>query len=210
MPTATTGFDWKKVIGVLAPTLGTALGGPLGGMAFSQIAAAVLGPEAGATATPDQVQSALVNGQLTGEQILALKQADRDFEVKMKEFDVKLVELNNTQDLAYVADTDNARKSFSANENVFVLGVCILVGFAVLMGLVLTGCFYLMTGKVSVDAAMLTACAGMIGTVVGYVAANAQQVVSFFFGSSKGSKDNGDRLGAALTQSLNQQATAAK
>jgi hypothetical protein len=38
----------------------------------------------------------------------------------------------------------------------------------------------------------------LIGTVVGYVAANAQQVVGYFFGSSKGSADKTDALAAAV------------
>ena len=38
----------------------------------------------------------------------------------------------------------------------------------------------------------------LIGTVVGYVAANVQQVMGYFFGSSKGSADKTDALVAAV------------
>lgn len=38
-------------------------------------------------------------------------------------------------------------------------------------------------------------CSWLIGTVIGYVSAKAQQVTSYSFGSNKGSKDSGDRIG---------------
>jgi hypothetical protein len=39
---------------------------------------------------------------------------------------------------------------------------------------------------------------GFLGTVVGYVAANAQQVVSYFFGSSRGSQDKSAAMAEAI------------
>jgi hypothetical protein len=191
-------FDWKSLVGGIAPVLGTALGGPLGGVAIKVIADKLLGnPDASET----DVAAALSQG-LTGEQVVALKAAENDFALKMKEMDIDVLKINQAGDLAYVGDTSDARKAFGGNENVFVLGVCILVSFAVLMGFVLGGCFLLMTGYFKVDPNVAAICAGLIGTVIGYVAANAQQVVSYFYGSSKSSKDSGDRIGQALTDSI--------
>lgn len=191
-------FDWKSLVGGIAPVLGTALGGPLGGVAVKMIADKVLGNP---SASETEVSAALSQG-LTGEQVVALKQAENDFSIKMKEMDIDVLKVNQAGDLAYVADTADARKSFGGNENVFVLGCIILSGFAILMGFVLTGCFLLMTGYFKVDPNVAAICAGLIGTVIGYVAANAQQVVSYFYGSSKSSKDSGDRVGQALTDSI--------
>ncbi len=191
-------FDWKKLVGGLAPTLGTALGGPMAGMAIKVIADKLLGnPDA----TETEVSAALSKG-LTGEQVLALKEAENAFTTRMRELDIDVMKINQAGELAYVADTASARATFGGNENVFVLGVCILVTFALLMGAVLTGCFLLMTGVFKVDPNVAAICSGLIGTVVGYVAANAQQVVSYFYGSSKGSKDSGERIGAAHTESI--------
>ncbi len=194
-------FDWKKLVGGIAPILGTALGGPLIGEAVSMIGGALLGNPA---ATESDVATAISNGKLTGDQIVALKTAENDFTLKMKSLDIDVLKINQAADAALIADTSDARHTFSGNENVFVLGCIILSAFGVLMALVLTGCFFLMTGKVNVDPGTLAVCAGLIGTVVGYVAANAQQVVSFFYGSSKGSKDSGAAMGAALTESIRQ------
>lgn len=194
-------FDWKKLVGGIAPVLGTALGGPLAGAAISQLAGALLGnPDA----SEADVAAAISSGRLSGEQVVAIKTAENDFDVRMKQLDIDVLKINQAADSALIADTSDARHTFGGNENVFVLGCIILGAFAALMGLVLTGCFFLMTGRVTVDPGTLAVCAGLIGTVVGYVAANAQQVVSFFYGSSKGSKDNGERIGAALTESIKQ------
>lgn len=191
-------FDWKSLVSSLAPTIGAALGGPIGAMAVKAIADKVLGnPDA----TETEVAAALSQG-LSGEQIVALKAADAAFVIRMRELDIDVLKVNQEADKAYIADTADARKSFSSNDNVFVLGVCILASFAILMGVVLVGCFLLMTGYFKVDPNVAAITCGLIGTVIGYVAANAQQVVSYFFGSSKGSKDNGERIGAALTASI--------
>ena len=40
------------------------------------------------------------------------------------------------------------------------------------------------------------------GTVIGYVSANAQQVVGFFYGSSKVSETKTDAMAAAFTQTF--------
>ena len=195
-------FDWKKLVGGIAPVLGTALGGPLAGAAIAELASALLGNK---DATEADVATAIASGRLTGEQVVAVKQAGIAFDTRMRELDIDVLKINQAADAALIQDTADARHTFGAHENVFVLGCIILGAFGALMGLVLTGCFFLMTGRVTVDPGTLAVCAGLIGTVVGYVAANAQQVVSFFYGSSKGSKDSGLAMGAALTESIKQQ-----
>ena len=194
-------FDWKRLVAGIAPMLGTALGGPLIGAAIGELGAALLGNP---NASEADVAAALSSGRLGPEQIVAIKQAESALTIRMRELDIDVLKINQAADAALIADTSDARHTFGKDENVFVLGCIILSAFALLMALVLTGCFFLMTGKVTVDPGTLAVCAGLIGTVVGYVAANAQQVVSFFYGSSKGSKDNGDRIGAALTESIKQ------
>jgi hypothetical protein len=194
-------FDWKKLVGGIAPVLGTALGGPLAGQAISMLGQALgLGGDASETT----VAAAVSSGRLSGEQVVAMQQAEQDFKVKMEGLRVDVLKINQAAEGALIADTADARHTFGGNENVFVLGVCILVTFALLMGAVLTGCFLLMTGFFQVDPNVAAICSGLIGTVVGYVAANAQQVVSYFYGSSKGSKDSGQAIGLALNESIKQ------
>lgn len=96
----------------------------------------------------------------------------------------------------YVEDVQDARKY--RDDRVFRLGVVILITFALSVCLVLWGGYEVMTGGVAVDPGMFAAITGFIGTLLGYVAASAQSVVNFFFGSSSGSTQNRD----ALTDSI--------
>lgn len=193
-------MDWKKLVGGLAPTLGAALLGPLGGAAVKVIADQVLG-------TPDaseaDVAAALVQG-LSPEQVLALREADNAFKLRMRELDIDVMKLNQVSELAYVEDVGKARQAHAGDRGVFWLGIAVLATFAVLMGVVLLGCFYMLTGTLKVDPAVAAMVSGMIGTVVGYVAANAQQVTSYFFGSSRGSSDKTAMLASQVESSIRQ------
>lgn len=76
-------MDWKKVLGTVAPWIGTALGGPLGGMAV-EAAANALGLS---DKTVDAVKQAISGA--TPEQLLALKNADQAFAARMQELGFK-------------------------------------------------------------------------------------------------------------------------
>ena len=82
-------FDWKSIVKTVAPVLGTALGGPMGGLAARTIAGAVLGDE---TASEDQIAQAVAAA--SPEQLLALKKADQDFQLRMKELEVDIVRID--------------------------------------------------------------------------------------------------------------------
>lgn len=94
-------MDWKNVVGKVAPMLGTALTGPFGGAAIAAIAEAL--------GLSDKTESAIkqVISGATPEQMLAIKQADQAFAIKMRELGFA-----NERDLAALAanDRDSARK----------------------------------------------------------------------------------------------------
>lgn len=87
----------KGIVGTVAPTVATALLGPLGGMAVKEIGKALGLPE---DASSEDVATAITNA--TPEQLLQLKALENDFKVKMKELDVDLVRIS-------AADRDSAR-----------------------------------------------------------------------------------------------------
>lgn len=93
--------DFTNIIKVVAPWIGTALGGPLGGLAV-EAASNALGLS---TKTKEAVQQAISGA--TPEQMLALKKADQDFQVQMQALGFK-----NEADLEAIAagDRDSARK----------------------------------------------------------------------------------------------------
>lgn len=199
-------MDFATVVKKALPWIGAAATSNV--PALITLAAQAVGDVLGVDvpASADQITTAVANA--TPEQLVALRSREMDFKERMQglgfqqERDMKALDLEETKTL--ILDTADARHTFGKDDKVFWMGVCVLATFAVLMFGVMAGCFALMTGYFRVDPNVAAICSGLIGTVVGYVAANAQQVISYFFGSSKGSKDSGDRIGAALSESIKQ------
>lgn len=202
--------DFSTVVRKALPWIGAAATGNV--PALIAMAAQTVSDVLGVPVAEDgaSITSAVANA--SPEQLLTLRSREMDFKERMQalgfqqERDLRTLDLEETK--ALIADATSARSVFGSNDNVFVMGVVILITFACVMAMVLIGLFLLMSGRVTVDAGTLAVCAGLIGTIVGALAANAQQVVSFFYGSSKGSKDSGDRIGQALTEAVRGQSLA--
>ena len=106
---------FKNIIGAVAPTLGTAIGGPMGGMAANMIADVL-----GVPNDQKSIETAIQNA--TPEQMLELKKAEQAFEVQMKELDVDVFKLE-TQ------DKQNARSMFSKDWTARIIGLFTIGGF---------------------------------------------------------------------------------
>lgn len=181
-----TSAKWKEIIAAVAPVAGTLLGGPLAGTAVKALSHALLGRT---DATEEQLAK-LVEGGLNPDQIQALRQAD----VRLKELDLE-------ETKAAIADTAHARGVHAGDAGVFWLGIAILATFAVVMVAVMWGSYELLVGGLQVkDMGVVAVVFGFLGTVVGYVAANAQQVVAYFFGSSAGSKQKTEAMAQAVAR----------
>lgn len=113
---------------------------------------------------------------------------------------IKFAELALEETKVLVEDTSDARHTFAQDRGVYRLGVVVLATFATVAGLCIYGAFRLLLDDdlKSVDVGVVAAVFGFLGTVVGYVAANAQQVISYFFGSSRGSADRGRDMAEAF------------
>lgn len=74
-----------KLIANVAPTIATALGGPVAGMAVKALSSALFGHEDG---TEDDIKAALETA--TPDQLAAIKKVDADFKVQMKSLDIDL------------------------------------------------------------------------------------------------------------------------
>lgn len=113
-------MDWTSLIKTVAPWIGTAIGGPLGGMAVEAVANALGVSEK----TTDAVRQALTG--VTPEQMLALKQADQAFALQMQALGFKQV-----TDIEAIAagDRDSARKmQMGTQSRVPALLTCFVVG----------------------------------------------------------------------------------
>ena len=165
-------FDFKAVLRTVAPGIATALGGPLAGMAVAAIGNA-LGMD---QPTQDKISAALAGA--TPDDMLKLKQADQAFTLQMKKLEIDLAQLNE-------ADLDSARKREAAvqdktNRNLAytIVGAFIALVIATLMG------------YARVDSVLA-------GTLVGYLSAKCEQVLAYYFGSSRSSDRKTELLAQA-------------
>jgi hypothetical protein len=160
-------MDWKATIGAVAPTLASALGGPLAGLAVDAIGKAFGWSES----TQEKVQDALTKGQLSGDQILALKQAEIALVQQEKELGFKFAELD-------ASDRKDARdmQKVTRSQVPAVLSIGVTLGyFGVLLGMMSGG---LKAG----DSQALLLMLGSLSTAWGVV-------MAFWFGSTAGSAE---------------------
>lgn len=186
-------MDWQSLVKTVAPILGTALGGPFGGMAVQAIGS-VFGLS---QATTDTVKAAIAGA--TPEQMLALKQADQDFQLKMAalgfENTQKLEELNLQYAQTDAADRDSARKREEtvkdrtpAHLAYMIIGGFFAVSVAQLVALMGYG---QEVAKIPSQGWLL------IGNISGYLAAEAKAAAAYYFGTSAASEKKTDLLAKA-------------
>lgn len=169
-------FDWKKLVAGIAPVIGTALGGPLAGAAISQLGAVLLG---NADASETDVAAAVSSGKLTGEQIVAMKKADQDFQARMRELDIDVLKLNQAADDAVMHDVQDARaKQIATKDNMpqIITGIAFTI-------YVLEFIFFA-SGNMPADEFTKALITRAFGTVDGILLT----CVAYFVGSSRGSK----------------------
>lgn len=198
-------MDVLNVLAKLAPTIAAGLGGPLAGTAVTALEELFgITPAAGATVDErkDVVTAAVATA--SPELLAAIRAKDQDYALAMQQAGFKnaadLADLAFKTEALYVQDTSDARKINAQNGRVFWLGVIILATFAGLLCASLFGAYALLKGEIHlVDAATVGMVSGFVGTLIGYAAANAQQVVGYFFGSSHGAAQKVDALSNAFS-----------
>ena len=163
--------NFGPLLGQIAPTIATALGGPLAGMAVKTLSEALLGRDDG---TAQDVSEALTSA--SPEQLTKIKQIDADFKVKIKELDIDLERIS-------AKDRDGARQMHMQTQDWIprVLALLITVGF---FG-VLT--YMLLKGMPPTGTEALLMMLGALGTAW-------TGVVNFYYGSSAGSKAKTDAM----------------
>jgi hypothetical protein len=197
-------FDLKTALTTIAPTLATMLGGPLAGVAVTSLESAMgLAPGSGSDAITKVVQ----NGTMSADTLAAIRAADQKHAELLGQQGIDLVKVNADHEAAMAAtdaaDRDSARKSNAGKDATWYIAIVILITFAVVMGGVLYGCWMLLQGGITIkDVSVVAAISGLVGSIVGYVAANSQTVVNFIFGGSLGSEKKTDALSASVKQAI--------
>ena len=153
------------LIGQVAPSIATALGGPVAGMAVKALSNAFFGH---GDASQDEIQAALANP--TAEQLAVLKKIDADFRVQMKSLDIDLERIA-ADDRASARDMQKETKDWIPR----ALAVSVTVGFfAILL-------YMLVYGLPTTGNEALLLLLGALQTAWG-------GIIAFYFGSSSGSQ----------------------
>lgn len=116
-------FDWKSTLGAIAPTIATALGGPLAGVATKFIAGKLLGDE---NASIEDILAAP-----NPEQLVALKTIDAEFKKFCLDNKLKI-------ETAEIADKQNARTENKHS----IMPAVLSVGLTIVIGLIVCALFY--------------------------------------------------------------------
>jgi len=155
-------MDWLKTI---APTIATALGGPLAGLAIEAVSKAI-------GIDPKDVQSTISEGKLSADQIMLLKQAEVQMAARAQEMGLDFAKLSN-EDRKSARDMQVATKSYLPP----ALAIGVTIGFFGILG-------GLMYGQIQ-HAPQIDIMLGSLGTAW-------TGIIAFYFGSSAGSqaKDN--------------------
>lgn len=174
-------FDWRQVIGSVAPGLAAALGGPLAGAAVKVIADKVLGrPEA----TQEEVAEALSSGSITGDQLVALKTAEQSFKLELERIDQQ-------REAASVEDTKSARQQ---TVDLAKEGSAIAWGAPVVSVMIVGGFFIAVYMLFIMERVWDERTANLLNVLFGALTVSFTGVTQYWLGSSAGSKRAGDAV----------------
>ena len=171
-------FDWKSLVKSIAPTIGSALGGPLGGVAALTLVKALgIGDDA---AKDDSSLAAAMQGA-NPDQLMALQKADQEFAIQMKKLGFENVE---ALEAIAAGDRSNAREREVRTQDWTpkALGVGITVGFFGLLS-------YLMRHEPPAGSR------DILNIMLGSLGSAWIGVVTYYFGSSAGSDRKTEILG---------------
>jgi len=160
---------WKTILSTVAPILGTAIGGPFGGMATDFLLDAFGDDDE--VNTQEELEAKIAKA--SPETLLKLKQLNSDFQTKMKELGLKEKDL-------ILKDIANAR-SMGINTTLvpqMIISVIFITAFAVIL-------YTAFTGLTEMEETQKT----IVNILLGILSAGVVQVMNFWFGSSSGSKE---------------------
>ena len=158
----------KSVLGTVAPLLGTALGGPFGGLAGSLLSKAL------GTNDPKAMEAAITSTD--PDILLKLKQADNELQERLKELGIDEEKLT-------FDDRANARaREIALHDNTTkYLAYLITVGFFSTLG------YLIVYGKPTTGGDVMLVMVGALGTAWA-------SIISYYFGSSAGSAAKTDTI----------------
>jgi hypothetical protein len=157
--------QFGPLLGSIAPSIATALGGPLAGLGVKALSKALLGAE-------DFSEEAVMDAMATAspEQLAAVKKIDADFKVQMKSLDIDLARIS-------VDDRKSAREMQRETRDWLprALAILITAGYFGIIGWVLVGGLP-MNGSEILLMLLGTLTAGWSGVMAFYFGASASDM----------------------------------
>jgi hypothetical protein len=163
--------QFGPLLGQVAPTIATALGGPLAGIAVKTLSNVLLGHENG---SEDDVKAAMSSA--SPDQLVALKKIDADFKAHMKELDIDLERIA-------AGDRDSARQMQRETKDWTPKILAYFITFGFFGALI----WLMVFGIPQTGTEVLLMMLGSLST-------SWTGVVQFYYGSSAGSKQKTDAL----------------
>lgn len=170
-------MNWIDTIKTIAPTVASALGGPLAGLAVT-----ALGTLFGiAEPTQEKIRGAIEQGQMTGEQISAIRQLELTLQAEERERGFRYSELE-------FRNVENARAMKVATGSLFpeLLSTLIVVGFFGILG-------WMMYQPSAIESQPLLIMLGSLGAAFA-------SVINYWLGSNKGSDRTKELLANSVPQ----------
>lgn len=169
----------KKIVGAVAPTIGTAIGGPFGGVAMKFIADKFLGGDTG------KVEDFLISATGDPEKLLQLKQAEIEFQKFLREAGIREAELE-------VRDRESAR-DMAKSRGLYVqagLSTVFITGYFAILGL------FFVEREIQVSSELMQPFLILLGVLTAAV----PQILSFWFGSSRSSRDKDTAIAGFVSE----------
>lgn len=166
--------NWKDILGAVAPTLATVLGGPLAGAAVGALSKALLGKDDGT-----EEELAPLIAQANPETLLKIKEAEAALKLGLANAGVKLEEIAGA-DRASARD----REVKTGDKTTKILAYAYTIGYFAIFATMM---------KTGVDPQMLN----IVMVLLGVLTAAQGQIMNYYFGSSSGSAQKNELLGKA-------------
>jgi hypothetical protein len=154
-------MDWKSIVKTVAPALGAALAGPMGGIATKFIADKFLGNP---NATPDEIANAIQFAAPAD--LIKLKELDKNFELEMANLGVDIYRID-AADRERASKRQVDMKDWTPN----------IIAFLYLIGFFAVIYYFGRDGLLEQENVLITRLQDIL-----------IMIMSFFFGSSAGSR----------------------
>tara|TARA_R100000657_G_C4659036_1_gene102867 strand:- start:383 stop:895 length:513 start_codon:yes stop_codon:yes gene_type:complete len=161
--------DWKKIISSVAPTLATALGGPLAGTATKYLTSALLDDK------DQDLEDVILSA--SPEKLAQIKEIEAKFKTDMKKLDIDIESLA-------VNDRKSARQLAAKN-----MAPQITLSF-----LFIFGYFFIIWVLFSGAVTMPEQIGHMLSAMLGVLTSGIPMILRFWFGGSLHDKDHMDKI----------------